>query len=351
MERDMLHQVRARQTLGCRQHRSTLATRLVGLLLAAVPVACGLLAQDGEAATARCLFISSYHQGYPWSNRIEQSLRSVLRGRCEIRQFDMDTKRYKSEGEIKQKALEAKRLVETWRPDVVITADDNAAKHVIQPYFEDHEIPFVFCGVNWTVEEYGFPYSNVTGMIEVAPIRRLLKQALEIVPGAKRAFYIGADTLTESKNLERFRAATQRYDLSLEHRLVSSTEDWLAAHREAQAYDVVILGSSAGINDWDSEQVQSHILANSRKLSITNHDWMMHFAMLGASKVAEEQGEWAGKTALAILDGMSPSDIPIIANSRQDIWINDQILAAADIHLPRRLAQKGKKVTNLGEKS
>lgn len=347
----MVHEVGARMIFGGRTQLSGLSARLTGLFLAAISAAGILLAQSGEAAAARCLFISSYHQGYTWSDRVERGLRSVLGDHCEIKQFDMDTKRHKGEDAIRQKALEAKRLVETWRPDIVITADDNAAKHVIQPYFKDHEIPFVFCGVNWTADEYGFPYSNVTGMIEVAPIRQALGHALEIVPGAKRAFYIGADTFTESKNLQHFHTVVQRLDLTLHHRLVSSVADWLAAYRAAQAYDFVILGATAGINDWNTERAQDYVLANSRTLSITNHNWLMRYAMLGVTTVPEEQGEWAGKTALAILDGMSPSGIPIIANSRQDIWINDRYLAAAEINLPKRLAQKGKKVTDLGEKS
>ena len=350
-----MYGARARQVIGDRTKVPAFGARLCGHFLAAAmaaTMAVGVLpAEPSEAAQARCLFISSYHQGYAWSDRLEHSLRSVLGGRCEIKQFDMDTKRHKKEEEIKQKALEAKRLIESWRPDIVITADDNAAKHVIQPYFKDHEIPFVFCGINWTVEEYGFPYSNVTGMIEVAPIGRIMEQAFEVVPAAKRAFYIGADTLTETKNLERFRAVAQRFDLTLRHRLVSSAADWLAAYREAQADDLVVLGSVAGINDWDSELVLKAVLAESKRLSITNNNWMMRFTMLGATKVPEEQGEWAGKTARAILDGMSPADIPIIANSRQDVWINEDILAAAEIRLPKRLAQKGKKVNRLGEKS
>jgi hypothetical protein len=100
---------------------------------------------------------------------VERGVRSVLEGRCEVKQFDMDTKRYKTTTEIEQKAHEAKILIDTWQPDVVIAADDNAAKYVIMAFYKDHRIPFVFCGINWTVEEYGFPYRNATGMIEVAP--------------------------------------------------------------------------------------------------------------------------------------------------------------------------------------
>ncbi|MES9974447.1 MAG: hypothetical protein ABW094_09315, partial [Candidatus Thiodiazotropha sp.] len=125
---------------------------------------------SGQAVANKCLFISSYHTGYAWSDGVESGLRETLGGKCELKQFDMDTKRHKDEVSKKEAARKARELIERWRPDVVITADDNAAKYVIKPFFKDHQVPFVFCGINWNVDEYGFPYSNTTGMVEVAPI-------------------------------------------------------------------------------------------------------------------------------------------------------------------------------------
>ena len=68
------------------------------------------------AWAAKCLFVSSYHQGYAWSDGVERGLRPVLQGHCELKQFDMDAKRHKEPEEIAQKALEAKALIEAWRP-------------------------------------------------------------------------------------------------------------------------------------------------------------------------------------------------------------------------------------------
>lgn len=296
------------------------------------------------AFAARCLFISSYHQGYAWSDGVERGIRSVLDGRCELKQFDMDTKRHKDVETIKQKALEAKALIETWQPDVVITADDNAAKYIIKPFYKDRATPFVFCGVNWTVKEYGFPYRNVTGMIEVAPIAPLFDKAATFLSEHQRAFYLGADTLTETKNLRRFQEAAKRRGVALAHRLVSTTDAWLEAYREAQNYDFIILGSNSGINDWHKEKMINAVKAASQRLSLTNHDWMMPYTMLGLTKVPEEHGEWAAKTALEILDGIEPSRIPIIPNRKWDIWINPSLLKTTAVQLPKKLLQKGKKV-------
>ncbi len=305
---------------------------------------CAVTQGAGQAEAARCLFVSSYHKGYAWSDGVERGLRSVLKGKCELQQFDMDTKRKKTEDDKIKAGLAAKALIESWQPDIVITADDNAAKYLIQPYYKNQALPFVFCGINWTVAEYGFPYSNVTGMIEVALISPMLEQAREISGGGRRAFYIGAATLTEEKNLKRFQEATAEMGLGLRSALVRTRDDWLAAYREAQDYNFVILGSNAGINDWDDSVVLAEVLEQTRKLSVTNHGWMMPFTLLGITKVPEEQGEWAAKVALYIMDGAAPSSIPIVANSRRDIWVNEAILKATSIFLPERVSRKAKRI-------
>ena len=45
----------------------------------------------------------------------------------------MDTKRRSSTEDKKNSAVAAKAVIESWKPDVVITADDNAVKYLIQP--------------------------------------------------------------------------------------------------------------------------------------------------------------------------------------------------------------------------
>jgi ABC-type uncharacterized transport system substrate-binding protein len=316
-------------------------------LATALLLGTALASATGSAHAARCLFISSYHRGYAWSDGVERGLRSVLEGRCELKQFDMDTKRRKTEAEKVEAAQEARRLIESWKPDVVITADDNAAKYLIQPFYRDKSLPVVFSGVNWTASEYGFPYTNVTGMVEVAPIRPMLEAAVATVGGPAAAFYLGADTLTERKNLKRFEDAAKEIGLTLDSRLVPSAEAWIAAYEDAQdSADFLVLGSHSGIADWADhrDRVLAAVSASSRRLTVTNHGWMMPFAMLGMTKVPEEQGVWSGQAALAILEGTPPSSIPIVANRQWDVWMNDALVATARVELPHQLRRMAKKM-------
>ena len=308
------------------------------------PRSCTLIAVLMLSATAadaaRCVYVSSYHKGYAWSDGVERGLFKTLDGICEISVFNMDSKRIKDEASIKQAALKAKQLIEETQPDVVIASDDNASKYLIVPYYKDAEIPFVFCGVNWTVEQYGYPFSNVTGMIEVAAIEPMFDKAAAINGKIKHAYYIGAKTLTEEKNLDRFRIAAKNTNIKITSRLVSDMSEWIKAYKQAQQADLIILGSNAGIQNWNMDEVLKSIQPVSTTLSITNHSWMMPYTMFGMTKVPEEQGEWAGRIAIEILNGARPSDIPIIPNRNFNIVVNNTLLEIARIKLPEFIKLK-----------
>ncbi|MCU7813394.1 MAG: ABC transporter substrate-binding protein, partial [Candidatus Thiodiazotropha sp. (ex Notomyrtea botanica)] len=212
-------------------------------------------------------------------------------------------------------------------------------------HYRDASIPFVFCGINWSYEEYGFPYTNTTGIIEVAPIGLLLVKAVNILGGADSAVYIGADTLTERKNLQRFATAAHDFEITLQSHLVGTSSDWMKAYKAAQSHDFLIIGSNSGINDWDNTDIKEFVHAHTRKLSATNHRWMLPYTILGFTKVPEEQGVWAGKAAIAILNGARPNDIPIVSNRKWDLWINDVIVKSSGIEIPDTLARIAKKTS------
>ena len=181
-------------------------------------------------------------------------------------------------------------------------------------------------------------------MIEIAPIDTLFRKVQNILGGAGSAAYIGADTLTEKKNLNRFISAAENHRVELKSYLVSSTEDWIEAYKAAQLYDFVVIGSNSGIKDWNPKEISNTIRTHTQQLSTTNHGWMMPYTLLGFTKIPEEQGEWAGQVALAILDGAIPSDIPVVSNRKWDIWINDAIMTSSGVQIPDKLLRKAKKV-------
>ena len=289
-----------------------------------------------------CVYVSSYHKGYTWSDGVERGLRSALQGQCNIVQFDMDSKRNRSEPYIKQKAQEIAAEITRIKPDVLIVSDDNAAKYLAVPYFNGGELPVVFCGINWTVDEYNFSPANVTGMVEVAPVRPLLHWAKKLKKGASGR-YIGAKTLTAEKNIAHVEKVAVKLGIKLESVLVDNQVEWRNAFDKTDGVDFIYIGSSAGISDWDEQTNSQFIRQHVDKLLLTNHDWMMPIAMLGFVKIPEEHGVWAGKTALAIHQGLSIDRIPVISNREWEIYENPSLLNITEISLPKALRAKAKK--------
>ena len=321
-------------------HAALLTTPLRGAN--AAPAVAPGEADPGSRDRPLCLYVSSYHRGYSWSDGVERGLREALGERCRVEQFDMDTKRQRTKEDMERAAARADALVERLAPDVVITSDDNAAKYFVVPYLKGGRVPVVFNGINWTVEEYGFPAANVTGIVEVAPIQPMIREGLALASGGTRAVYLGASTLTEQKNYERIAEVAGEFGVTLERLAVETLERWKEAFDEAQDYDFVIMGSYSGITRWDIDEASAHAVARTRRPSLTNHDWMMPVTAIGYTKLPEEHGERAGAMALAILDGTAVADIPLITNRKWDTWINPDIAGRMDAQLPERLQRRAK---------
>lgn len=289
----------------------------------------------------QCLYISSYHPDYVWDMGQRRGLEPILKNHCELKTFFMDTKRNKGAEFAQKKALEAKALIESWQPDVIIAADDNASRYLVKPYFRDAKLPIVFCGVNFSVKEYGFPYKNVTGIIEVEPFPPLLKEIKTLIPNAKNGVFLAADVPTQHKVFKYFDLIFQKKGIATKAIFVKTLAQWQQAYKDAQSADFIYIGNSAGINDWNEEQAVSFVMQHSKhKFVVTTYPWMLRLAMLAFTKVPEEQGEWAAKVALRILQGERPDSIPIVANRKWNLFVNKQILDSAGLALPRRIMRK-----------
>ncbi|WP_072680223.1 ABC transporter substrate-binding protein [Arcobacter sp. LA11] len=296
-----------------------------------------------STSNKKCVYINSYHDGFVWSDTIAKEIKYILKDSCDVIQFNMDTKRKKDEASIKSSALQAKKLIDKTNPDVVITSDDNAAKYLIKPYYKDSSIPFVFTGVNWTADKYGFPYSNVTGMIEIIPIRALYEMAVDLSIGRKATF-IGDNTITDKKDLSYFIKYSKKYGIDLSYNLVDDINEWKNSYLEAQLNsDFIILGHNSAIKNWNDKKVKDFLLKNSKKLVLATYEWMMPFSMIGLIIKAEEQGQWAANTAKGILNGYAIKNISITTNKTWNNFINLKLVDSAKIKLPRKILIKSKK--------
>lgn len=294
---------------------------LSGLLIASIA---GQADATGKYDGKKVLFIDSYHEGYAWSDGTLAGVNSVLDGSgVELRVVRMDTKRKKEEEDKLAAAEMVRNEIAQFGPDVVIASDDNASKYIVMPYFKDAALPFVFCGVNWDASVYGYPYKNVTGMIEVSAVDELFTFLQRLTSG-RRIGYLAADVFTAHKEQENI-AKTFSINFA-ETRFSKDLAEWREQFRELQGkVDILLVGNAVGTEAWDEEAAAQFAESNTRIPTGAIDEHMAPFALIGYTKLPQEQGEWAAKTALKILGGASADDIPISRNRQGRLILNARI--------------------------
>jgi ABC-type uncharacterized transport system substrate-binding protein len=290
-------------------------------------------------AGKKVLFINSYHKGYDWSDRQQKGAEDVFsKTGVELKTIYMDTKNNPSEEFSLNAAVKIKGIIEEFKPDVVITGDDNAFKYIIAPYYRDAALPVVFCGLNWDASVYGAPYKNTTGMLEIALIDKLVGTLKTYAKGSRVGF-ITADVLSEHKNAEYF---TKYCGVTLTETIYAKDfAEWKKGFIELQnKVDMLIIGVSAGVKDWNDAEAENFVLEETKIPTGVEAEWMMHFALAGYVKVPEEQGEWAANAAIEIMNGKSPADIPVAGNKKARVFLNMKLAKKLGIVFPIELVNQ-----------
>jgi len=242
----------------------------------------GTLSSASNYQGKKVFYIDSYHRGYEWSDGIKTGIESTLPPEINLEIIEMDTKRNTEEDFKKAAALRVKEKIESFNPDVVIASDDNAFKYVVQEYYKDANLPFVFCGLNWDASLYDAPYTNTAGMVEVALTLQIIEDLKQYSKGEKIG-YLSANVTTERKNLEFY---DKLLDLTFDSvYLVTTIEEWKTQLPIIQdQVDILIIGNNAGINDWNKEQAALFAQQNTKIPTGAIYDWMMPYSLLGLTK-------------------------------------------------------------------
>ena len=268
----------------------------------------------------KVLLVHSYHTGYPWVDAITQGVKRAFAGsHAHLEIFYMDTKRRTSEAWKRQSGQNARQIVEEWRPDVVITSDDNAQQYFAKDYAGRQTPQVVFCGVNASPQKYGYPASNVTGILEVPHFAASLDHLRKFVPDAKRIAIVTDDSPTSAGAL----AFMKRQPTSCE--LVScetptTFKQWQNAIRRCQdsadaiaVYMYHTVKRAGQAESMEPKEVMAWTVANSRipivGLFIFTVD---DGALCGFLESGVEHGFRAGQMALELLGGKSAADVPLV---------------------------------------
>lgn len=304
-------------------------------------IACERSGQEEEISkkqnlNRKVLIVHSYHST---SKRVMEHNESIIRifkeNEIDYDFFYMDTQRNKELDYIKEVALKAKQKINEYKPEVIITFDDNAFKFVIMEYYKDSDFNVIFAGLDWDISQYNAPYSNTTGMISVTLMENLIESLKKYSRGNKVA-WLGYNTLTSQKETD---AYLNVLGLEMDVYFVETLEEWKNEFLKIQDnYDILIhSGTLTSIKGW-SENESNNFVSSNIKIPIgTVNKSIMSCSILGLVVVPTEQGVWVANKAKEIIHGADIKEIPVTNNKEGDIYINLDLAEKLDIILDNKI--------------
>lgn len=284
---------------------------------------------------AKIFYINSYHKGYGSSDDVMDGIEEGLKDEADLKIAFLDSKRHSDPDFIKKRVKEILNQIQKFEPGVIIASDDNAVKYIIEPHFKNGPIPVVFCGVNWSADQYQLPREHVTGMLEVLPFVETVNVMKQSFPEINTLTVLSENSESERKNKIVMQPLFDELGLEVRFSLVSDFESWKTEFVKAnETADLLYIPTNGAIKDWDEEQAISFVKENIKIPVITCDDFMMPYAVFGLTKVAKEQGEWAAKSAMRIISGESPSEIPISKNEQSQAWLNKNLIDRIGFQVP-----------------
>jgi ABC-type uncharacterized transport system substrate-binding protein len=297
---------------------------LTSLLLGHAPMAA---AQSTAKPPYRILYVMSYHSPWRWTDGQLEGFKLAMAGvPAEYRVFQMNAKQHSTQQAKESKGSEARALIESWKPDLVYTSDDDAQEHVARHYV-NAALPFVFSGVNKDPKAYGFEGSrNITGVLEQEHFVESVRLLQHVAPGVRRIAAVFDDAQMWEPVMARMRERVKQLP-GVEIVAWDTIRTWSEFQRRMKEYpthaDAVALIGIFNFKDAAGKNVPYQQVLRWTAEHGTLPDigfWVdrVHFGTLAAVTVSErEQGLAAGRLARQILvEGKSPSSLPMTPTTK-----------------------------------
>jgi hypothetical protein len=168
-------------------------------------------------------------------------------------------------------------------------------------------------------------------MIEVQLIDQIIKNMKNYSKGDRLSFIKG-DDLSARKEARFFE---KRFNVKIDSRFVNNFAEWKQEYLKLQKEsDMIILGNTASISDWDSVDAKDFVLSKTEVPTGNWDSWMAPYSLITLATKPEEQGEWSANAALQILNGKLPMEIPITSNKNAKVFLNMSLAKKLKIKFP-----------------
>ncbi|MBI4804123.1 MAG: PAS domain-containing protein [Desulfovibrio sp.] len=280
------------------------------------------LAHGQVEVKKKILYLSSYHNGYAWSDQILEGMRSALDKSTlpyDLQIEYMDSKRF---AEPNMDAVLERLFKEKYRNpsfDAIIVSDDFAFQFILKyqkSLFPD--TPVIFCGVNDFDPAMLSGHKNMTGVVEVPDFETNIRLSLLLSPEATRMVVIADYSLTGLAIRKQVRKAAAKFrnQVTFEYWDVKTLPELFEKTSNLTEKDIIFLIPIYLGTEKQVYSVEEVCEILSKRLPVPIYSawrFMLGYGIVGG-KLHSGQGEGAlaAKMALRVMSGESISQIPVV---------------------------------------
>ncbi|PKM50387.1 MAG: hypothetical protein CVV02_11455 [Firmicutes bacterium HGW-Firmicutes-7] len=279
-------------------------------------------ADDDSSEMKTVLFLNSYHKGYKWSDDIYDGIKSILNSNdinLELQVEFMDTQRVTDNQYLQSLFDTYKYKFKNRHFDLIISSDEPAFNFLLaygEVLFPD--TPVVFCGVNYFEQNMLNENKLFTGVVEGFDISATIDIALEHQPNTNTIYYVNDDTTTGTSIMKEFSKVMPEYKDQLNFiKLDGVNLDEITKKAQNLPAGSIILylvyfKDNEG-NHYEYNQASSIISYTSLTPIYGVWDFTLGYGIIGGKLTSGfYQGETAATIAVSVLNGVAPSQIPVI---------------------------------------
>jgi ABC-type uncharacterized transport system substrate-binding protein len=315
-------------------------------------------------ATPRIFILHSYEQnhvcGQPQHDGVVAMLKTagfIENQNLELQLYYMDTKRKNNTPElINKQAGIALQKIKRFKPDVLVTLDDNAFREVALKLV-DSDISIVFSGLNGQPEMYNRqkpfmvsrenPGHNITGVYEKLHIVDAVRVHSRLFPDFQKLKIITDQSPTGKAVNTQIKLELKNADISVDWEM-KVVKDWdeyqaeiFSANNDPKIgaiYPVALLLKDKKGNVYTAPEILKWTIQVSKKPEIAVNYVFTKIGLFGGAAVDfYSMGQQAGQMVVKVLKGKSPGIIPIEEAFRYALTFNLKRARQLNIDIPNEI--------------
>lgn len=304
------------------------------------------LFSEAQAKTNKkqILIINSYHLGLSWTDNILRGFKETLKpieNHIEYYTEFMDTKRFSEKEQLKRFSILIKEKYKNIKFDIIVVSDNDALNFIL----ENHQLlfpntPVVFCGINNFSNEIIAKHRKwFTGVAEETDILRTIEIAFKLHPNIEKVYLINDITTTGLAMKREFLKAFEKFKNTVELIMLENPDmrELIKNLKKIQNNSIVFLllvNRDKTGNFFAYEESLELISPHIKAPIYSVWDFYLGRGIVGGKLTsAYLQGKKAGEIVIQILNGKSPSEIPIIKESPNEYMFDYNELKRFNISL------------------